>query len=330
MGRFKKLSIGIFICTSMAFGQGYAQQATPRTTLEQYEKLEAKALAETIKSFLEENKNLEVSERARMLAKHLQARKPIEISDLPEENSTSLQDEGVEQLLINGSPVDTRYFPAVFRMLKRDGSTNCTATVVGPSTIFFAAHCLQHNYQQVNFSSKTVSARGICEQAPGFILGKSDEDWALCLLNKSVTLPKFESLNFNQTIPIGQRVVLSGYGCTFRGGPAGKTLRIGIADSIERPNWLRPEENTIYAYAPNVTNGAILCPGDSGGPAYVFSSDSLTSKRWVIGTNSRTTYDSRVSLISSTFSSKGKEFIDGWRKRYNQEICGVNKRSNCQ
>ena len=62
MGRSRKLSIGIFVCTIMAFGQGYAQQVTPRTTLEQFEKLEAKALAETIKSFLEENKNLKAGE----------------------------------------------------------------------------------------------------------------------------------------------------------------------------------------------------------------------------------------------------------------------------
>ena len=330
MNFVKTLSAGIVTLGIICVGPAQAQQAQPRSMMEQYEKLETEALAQSISAFLEKNKDLKVNELSIKLAQYLKQRKALKIVDVANESVPVMDGEVVEPLLINGDAVDTKYFPAVFRMITDQGETDCTATVIGPSTVFFAAHCLDHNYQEIEFASDSINAKGICEQAPGYVLGRGEDDWALCLLNKSVVLPKFETLLINQVVPIGKRVVLSGYGCTTIGGNTGTTLRIGIADTVERPNWLRAEESTIYVYAPEVENGAILCPGDSGGPAYIFDTDSLNGKRWVIGSNSRTTYDARVSLISSSASPRGKDFINSWRKRYNQKICGVNLRTNCQ
>jgi hypothetical protein len=233
---------------------------------------------------------------------------------------------GVGTLLINGTPVDPAFFPGVIRMTT--GGT-CTASIVGPSSILLAAHCVDHN-SMIRFASAAGSVRGICENAPGFLAGEASEDWALCLLENPVGGLTYETINISTVPAIGTRIFLTGYGCTQQGGPLDGLLRFGVSTAADRPQVLPPETSTIYT-ASDITEGeAVLCPGDSGGPAFLIAGNDQSAARSIVGVNSRTTFAFGVSLLSATGSSAGKEFIEEWAERHQQSICGVNRDDGCR
>lgn len=281
-----------------------AQQATPRKTVEAYEKLDNDLMAKQLAAFLKK-------------------RQKITIEPLPD-----VPGGAVQPLLINGKIVDPEQFPAVFRMTT--GGT-CTASLVGPSTIYFAAHCLGYNFQSIEFKTKSQTAQGICEQSPHYSYKGDQDDWALCLLNQKINVPLYESVDIRNTVRGGKDVLLTGYGCTKEGGKIDGRLRAGKAQSTDTPPGFVPEASTIFTDAkPYGDDGAILCPGDSGGPAFRLRAPRLNGPRSIVGVNSRTTYARGISLIAASASPNGKRFITDWAKRYNQKICGVNTGSNCR
>lgn len=238
----------------------------------------------------------------------------------------AVTDSLVEPLLINGRVVDPVEFPGVLRMIT--GGT-CTATLVGPRTMYFAAHCMDYNYSRIEFMQNNTVIGGICEQAPGYQWSGDQDDWALCLMEKPIDIPGYESLDLDTAINIGEKVILSGYGCTERGGAAGTVLRIGESERISVPPELKPEQSTIFTRSKKFEDGAILCPGDSGGPAFRMG-DTLSQKRSVVGVNSRTTYEFGVSLVAATASPRGNKFVRSWATKHNQKICGLNKSQGCR
>lgn len=227
--------------------------------------------------------------------------------------------------LINGTPVDPAFFPAVFRMTT--GGT-CTATAIGPATILLAAHCVDH-LSFIDFVTPDESIAGICEQAPGYEVVDDSEDWALCLLERELAGISFESVDL-ETLPANaDTLVLTGYGCTQEGGPLDGLLRIGLSTVTEKPLGLPDETSTIYTASDMSAGGAILCPGDSGGPLYRFSAG-VDDARAVVGVNSRTTFEFGVSLFSAMASEAGAGFVTGWAKRHGQLICGLNLEEGCR
>ncbi|MEM8561035.1 MAG: S1 family peptidase, partial [Pseudomonadota bacterium] len=172
--------------------------------------------------------------------------------------------------LINGRVVDRRIFPAILRMTT--GGT-CTATLVGPSTVLLAAHCIDYHYARVEFVFGDQEVVGICEHAPGWGGRDESHDWALCLLQREVSGLAYESVDVYNDVEVGSIVMLTGYGCTTPGGPLDNLLRIGTSKVVERPevDWLPLESSTIYAESNLADGEAVLCPGDSGGPAFIVS-----------------------------------------------------------
>lgn len=230
------------------------------------------------------------------------------------------------QLLINGNPVDPKYFPAVLRMTS--GGT-CTAAIVGPATVLIAAHCVSSFGGITLVFSSDQSVDGVCERAPGYDpTSNPSEDWALCLLEHEVSGFPYETVDTASIPPVGTRVVLSGHGCTEQGEPAGSVLRLGVSTVAARPSSLPAETSTLYTKSNLDANEAVLCPGDSGGPAWVFTAD-LASPRSIVGVNSRTTFQNGYSLLAATASSAGKTFLDDWTAAHVQEICGVNRTASC-
>ena len=233
-------------------------------------------------------------------------------------------------LLSNGMVVDPKYFPAILR--QSEGGP-CTVSVVGPSTVYLAAHCIGAKHRYVNYKSGAEIISGICEAAPNWTKVDDPEDWALCLMSKKIPLAAYESLDLTNPATTNQNLMLSGTGCTEQDGPIDNKLRVGYSQVIAPPVGLPRNESTIFTKSevitlPDIPFGAILCAGDSGGPAFRTSGD-LTDKRWIVGVNSQTTGNYGVSLIAATASPRGRAFVEEWSLRHNQRICGHNKRMNC-
>jgi hypothetical protein len=227
--------------------------------------------------------------------------------------------------LINGLRVDPRFFPGIFRMTT--GGT-CTASVVGPATVLLAAHCVDHQ-APITFVAGGRRVVSICEQAPGWRRGNQSEDWALCLLQFRLSGFPYETINVSPMPPPGTQIILTGYGCTQQGGVADGILRIGVSRAAVRHPRLPEETSTLYTLSDSSAGEAVLCPGDSGGPAFLFSGG-LNSARSIVGINSRTTYKTHgFSLFAATGSPAGKKFFEDWANQHSQVICGVNTTDNC-
>lgn len=227
--------------------------------------------------------------------------------------------EEADAALINGVPADPEVFPAVIRMTT--GGT-CTASIIGPATVLLAAHCVKDG-AAIRFSADGTTVRGICDQAPGYRSGDKSHDWALCLLSRRVKGIAFETVNLGTPVGIGVDVLLSGYGCKEQGGKSIKKLLIGVSKTVGRPAGLSPEASTIYSKSEIESGGAVLCPGDSGGPVFRLIDGAVDGKRLVEGVNSRTTYDVGVSLFSAIGSEAGVAFVRRWTSENSQPICGL-------
>lgn len=227
----------------------------------------------------------------------------------------------IDLLLINGRPVRPEDFPTVYRMTT--GGT-CTAALVGEAALLTAAHCVDHE-SRIRFVLGGRSIRGYCEHTPGYASSKGSEDWAMCLLEFPVVGIRYETLDLGQIPTVGTAVRLTGYGCTFKDGPLDGMLRIGHSRIVAKPDHTAfpIESSTIYTRSDVVEGEAVLCPGDSGGPLFLYLGNDDDSARSIVGVNSRTTYEYGVSLFAAVASNAGKRFFEDWSSRYAQRVCGV-------
>lgn len=232
---------------------------------------------------------------------------------------------GVNQSLINGQVVNRADFPAVLRMTT--GGT-CTAAVVGPATILFAAHCLLGG-DRISFTTGSRTVRGRCTVAPGFNPSNLSNDWALCLLENSVGNITFETIDVAAKPGTGDMVLLTGYGCTQPGGSVDGRLRAGFSDIVPRPAQLAAAEGAIYTRASVSQGEVMLCPGDSGGPLFRSGAD-LSGSRQIVAVNSGVKFELGVSAFAATASATGAAFVRGWAQANNQKICGVNLDLGCR
>lgn len=232
--------------------------------------------------------------------------------------SAAGEDPGTE--LINGTIVDATFFPAVLRAVSGGA---CTASLIGPSAAMLAAHCFSSDIAMFNFTVAGQTFRGICEAAPGFSERRS-EDWALCLLERRVGGIAYETVNLTALPAVGSRIVLVGFGCTFEGeAPAIRPLKAGVSRLVNRSGGAG-ERSYIATKSDPDAGEAILCKGDSGGPAFVFLGSTVSDSRKIVGVNSRTLISEGLGLISATASAAGAAFIKDWAQRNDQAICGHN------
>jgi len=229
------------------------------------------------------------------------------------------EDVGTE--LINGTIVDATFFPAVLRASGARGS--CTASLLGPSAAMLAAHCFSSEIALIDFKISGRTFRGLCEAAPGFADFRSD-DWALCILERSVSNITFEALNLTAIPVAGTTVLLTGYGCTFDGEtPAVRPLRTGRS-VISNRSGSGGDRSYIFVKSDPSAGQAILCPGDSGGAVFVVFGSTGSDSRMIVGVNSRTRISEGLGLISATASQAGATFVKDWVMRHDQKICGHN------
>lgn len=230
---------------------------------------------------------------------------------------------GTGPTLQGGREAKTEDWPASFYS---NADKRCTATLVGPRALLMAAHCVG-NGREAAVTINRLEYIGPCTHSVEYKDGAGDDsaDYALCRLDRQVPDIKFETINLNAKRPNHtNELLLTGYGCTKKPGP-GETkpsggndgkYRIGEARVIAIAGERQNEPNTI------VTRGdAAICPGDSGGGAYL----PVASRRVLVGVNSRIDFDTDESFISGLSTPVAREFLDKWVRDNNSElICGLN------
>src|SRR5262249_12376179 len=112
-------------------------------------------------------------------------------------------------------------------------------------------------------------------------------------------------------------LMLTGFGCSSKGTERiDGNLRVGYAAI----SGLAP--NRIALGSPFVQSDAILCAGDSGGPAYRVFGDPRPSV--IVGVNSANILQRNISFLAPTSSPGFVSFFGNWRARWNNpKVCGV-------
>lgn len=198
----------------------------------------------------------------------------------------------------------------------------CTSTLIGPQTLLTAAHCVGAG-QDATIKVDGVTYVGACIHHPDYPADPS-ADYALCRMSRSVPDVPYESINTNpKALKVGMYLRLTGYGCiSISGtGPVDNVYRVGNAPITALPGELPHEPNSIITTA-TVVEDAILCRGDSGGPAFIESD--MSSARVVASVNSRVSPAQRRSYMSSLTSEKAMTWIKQWSDAaVEQRICGL-------
>jgi hypothetical protein len=224
--------------------------------------------------------------------------------------------------LIGGTIADPTVFPASVYISAQGG--RCTATIVGGRTVISAAHCM-NNGATISFSVGPNRYSAVCRHHPNYS-GNSTADWALCKTNQEVIGTPFESLNQDAAlIKKGQRLLLTGYGCTRAGGSGGNDgrYRVGEATVTTVPSAASTNHDIV------TKGGGALCFGDSGGPAFLYL-DAAKKERVLVGINSRGDI-ATTSYISSLSQVTAQNWVKSWMDLNQVKICGVsNDATGCR
>lgn len=162
-------------------------------------------------------------------------------------------------VLINGTPVDPKLYPAVVRL--RIGGSACTGAVVGPRKVLTAAHCAETG-ATVTFSTVTGRAfSGIAKRNPDY--PSQDKDHAVVEVSQDIDVKPL-SVRTDRFETKGLELTLIGFGCINPGGGGGN-------DGILRIGKSKVDGSQGFDLVLKDTNGSALCYGDSGGPVLFVS-----------------------------------------------------------
>lgn len=284
----------------------------------------------------------------------------------------------LKPMLRGGRVADSATWPASFylRYEAQGEPYACTAALVGPRALLTAAHCVPDDGSiRLAFGSGPPQD-GQCERHGAWRNGDDSADFALCRLDSPIVGPptfRYETIDVQPVagwVAASRKILLSGYGCTsddvvesseeldrqaareHRADAAGKPgpvplFRIGfnrLAESsaspprFEREQFYHPIE---YFNLITMPGGANVCPGDSGGPAFVLNESSATSfaERALVAVNSRVLFtdpDTQERYGASLLSAVGAPTPAGdtlrvgfeawardWAVRMGVRICGI-------
>lgn len=252
-----------------------------------------------------------------------------------------------EALLANGKKVDRADWSSIVvaEFSSRGSYPNfCTATLVGPRVLLTAAHCIENDERKVlpgviNIAGKQVTVT--CTLHPDYAKSQSrrlprhDADYALCWLSDSLLDTPYETLSLNSEVAVGDRIVLTGFGCINlridEKGDLGYDKSYGILrmgqDNVEKVNTTTAgwKAGLVFYTLSPANSEATICPGDSGGPSFTRSNN----KRVIIGVNSAVAWEGTgksadfFSVLAPTGHSSFREFLASWKKTKKQAlVCG--------
>lgn len=197
----------------------------------------------------------------------------------------------------------------------------CTASLVGPRALLLAAHCVDAG-TDVGLQIGVVSFTGRCSQHPEYAGPPPNDyaDWALCAIDRDASdagLTSYESIgDLPEGLRLGSSIQLLGFGCTNPNSEerTDGRLRAGDAKVIALP----VEDSRTYQLT--VEGDAVVCYGDSGGPAMFLAS----GRRFVAGVNSAAG-GQKKSHLASTEVSSFKTFAREWATSHGLQICGIHE-----
>ena len=174
------------------------------------------------------------------------------------------------QGIYGGAEVDSCAWPTAVGVT--GGNSLCTGTLVSPWLVVYAAHC-GGGTKKIRFgefsSSPSKSIEAACQTYPAYG-GVNDQahDWAYCVLNSPVRdLPITPVLYGCETsvLNAGEEVAIVGFGANNGDAGAG------------RKRWATTTLNGVGSMTASLGGGGkpSVCPGDSGGPAFIQTADGV-------------------------------------------------------
>lgn len=232
--------------------------------------------------------------------------------------------DGTEPMLRGGRVADSKVWPASFYMVSGSGPqrSSCTGALIGPRVLLTAAHCVPADGKLGIAFGRAPPQTATCVQHPAWVKRRDrSADFALCAVPQAIVAQDllYETVYAAPVaVLLGNKIVLSGYGCTDdivaksrdqtiaqaraeaaaarAGRPAPKPdYRFGFATAAETSQSTARADRRQF-YAPyelyNIItdlDGANLCPGDSGGPVFRLNParGSSFERRGLVAVNSR-------------------------------------------
>lgn len=199
-------------------------------------------------------------------------------------------------------PSSDKKYDSIIR-ISTDGA-GCTASIVGPQAILTAAHCAKTNaVSTFTVGGKQYSAK----MTRSTLYPDIDHDLALGKVSEKVQGIVYEQITAQELKP-GDAIVMYGYGCIKAGGGGGN-------DGILRYGDSEIASFSAKDFVARKPDGAALCFGDSGGPAFIpdGTQAGVASK----GNISDTSYFVNLTIPDS------KDFLKKWAADNAVDICGV-------
>lgn len=212
-----------------------------------------------------------------------------------------------QESLIGGQPARPGDFPDVVRIISK--TTACTASIVGPRTVLTAAHCVERS-RHVTFSHRSGNYSASCVSSPYYKRHYS-HDLALCKTRMVIDTTKMASIA-PAGINEGDRIILTGYGCTRPGGG-------GLSGKLHWGTAIVNQVPTRGRWYIGTTDTTALCSGDSGGPAFSYFPSPRHYAHTVLAVNSRGNLND-YSLMTPTYTWQAQDFFNSWEGL----ICGIN------
>jgi hypothetical protein len=217
-----------------------------------------------------------------------------------------------------GTRQDVTTWPATLKYFLSD-SFACTSTIIGERTVITAAHCVAGASQaKVELGADTFPID--CTTHPLFIRDTLEADIALCYSSKDFpSTIGFENLDLRSTrVRIDSNLFLLGYGCRNVNTLTGDGELYGGSAKVHQ-----------LAMSPTghvrTRGGVVICPGDSGGSAYMLAvDDKPVNPRSIVGINSGYIAVNRVSAITG-LTGVMADFIRDWADDRKARICGVHQ-----
>ena len=180
--------------------------------------------------------------------------------------SQDLTDAPAEPLgIYGGQSVETCGWPTAVAVVGQ-GSL-CTGTLVHPRLVVYAAHC-GGDLKTIDFGELTLSPGQFvkaeeCKAYPDY-KGVNDQahDWAYCRLPYSITKLPITPVLYGcetQQLQPGSQIAITGFGANM--GDSGSGTK----------RWAMTTLNNVGSMTATLGGGGkpSVCPGDSGGPAYL-------------------------------------------------------------